>query len=190
MVKRRRPAGGPGPPQASTAPLTAPQTFRPGDIHLGPSARQDVSFPRCLQRGEPAAYPALLPLDQSARGHSRPDHLGPSSPGLRQPRRRTRVRAGPGGVNGAPSFVLGLHHLADSTGTRDPGLGSRQVDEYLTFQARPKQPAWITPDHVDKEYVTSAHAAPFTGATSWKGRRVLPRPWLRPRPSNRQAAPP
>lgn len=114
----------------------------------------------------------------------------PSSPGLRQPRRRTRVRAGPGGVNGAPSFVLGLHHLADSTGTRDPGLGSRQVDEYLTFQARPKQPAWITPDHVDKEYVTSARAAPFTGATSWKGRRVLPRPWLRPRPSNRQAAPP
>lgn len=68
----------------------------------------------------------------------RPSSLSASSePPSGAPAARTRVGAGLGGVDGAPSFVPGLHHLADPTGTGALGRGS---PDRSTKPAAPQDP--------------------------------------------------
>lgn len=98
---------------ARRARLSPPQGLETSN-HLLPSHPQRPLCLKSLQARPPGVPPSKLP----------PSFLQP--PPTASPAARTRICAGFRGVDGAPSFVLGLHHLAD--GTETGALGPAYVE--------------------------------------------------------------
>lgn len=110
-----------GPCQPSSVPPREAATFSLPNSHPAPSPSEQ--------------YPSRVPLPSEPR-----PRLPPSS-AFREPAASTRVCAGLRRVDGAPSFVLGLHHLCRGVEDRSARLGLSQVNELVTSRTRPKGPA-------------------------------------------------